>query len=1043
MSIAFVSRLARQWTHRCAGALLAVAMAFSPAWAKDGIQTDLTILTFSYQVTNPNAQEGEVIGRIAVADGAISALDLLKLDLGGDNVFGGGDDTVLDIAEIDDSDEFDVLLSGDVVKLGGSNNYTLVGGISVTDTLSTLGNPAIGGKLNTSSISLAGRVFSIIGEVGPFTGGDSLLLPAPGDSWIFTGSPSDTGATPNEDGVVGTVTVATGRTLYTTGNLVEFHFAFDGNVTLDQYFQQNRSASSADIKLVIPRGDEPPVLGACCLPDGTCAEVTHEECDARGGTYKGDNVPCDNHTCADTGACCLPDGSCAEMFPDECEAAGGTYKGDNVPCDNHTCADTGACCLPDGSCAEMFQDDCEAAGGTYKGDNVPCDNHTCAETGACCLPDGSCAEMFQDECEAAGGTYKGDNVPCDNHTCADTGACCLPDGSCAEMFQDDCEAAGGTYKGDNVPCDNHTCAETGACCLPDGSCAEMFQDDCEAAGGTYKGDNTPCDGDTCAPPKGACCVPGTGECNDNVCENGRPKSLTFLYTGDDCANPDNNNHQGGEFSCSDDWNQDPIPLNPVRIRVTNKSDPFSYYAKVWFDGTISVGQQLTADAANAGQSRLYSDTYIAVIDPANRCRIYQNIHIDTSCCKQLNLNDVFASVTLVGFVSENGDSGSTENCGEPGGCEELTEVECLARGGTYNGDGVECSEDLCVQDCVITCPPDVSVCAGCGQCSATGIDLGRPTVDGDCDGVVITNDAPADFPIGTTLVTWTATVGNRQTQCQQRVTVKGTICGKKFFDKNVNGVQDGSEPGINGWRIELRDESGQNLIEKVYTKREGSDDGRYSFCVEPGTYTVLEVMPNGDWIATTPTSYTVTVGDGGCDLTRNFGNVCLGDGGGHTPGFWGNTNGECKMKDGGSANPELSMLRGLNLRKSDGNHFDPTTYDQFKSWLRAGNATNMAYMLSIHLASMALNVEGGYTRSDAVVHAPGCGNRGPGNNFITISDLMAAADRAPGDGLGADGYTPSGDPHRAIQECRKNALDAANNNNNFVRSEPCCFQSPY
>ncbi|MCL4720126.1 MAG: MSCRAMM family adhesin SdrC, partial [Phycisphaerae bacterium] len=585
--------------------------------------------------------------------------------------------------------------------------------------------------------------------------------------------------------------------------------------------------------------------------------------------------------------------------------------------------------------------------------------------------------------------------------------------------------------------------EQGACCLPDGTCEELFQDECEARGGTYKGDNVPCDADTCAPPTGACCLPGGDDCDENVCDNGKPKSLTFLYTGSDCRNPDNNNDQDGEFTCSDDWNSDPIPVNPVRIRVTSKRDPFDRYGKVWFDGTVYVGQEFTASAANAGQSRLYSDTYITIIDRNNYCKTYQCIHIDTSCCEELRLNDVFGSVKLVAFTTETGYSADADDCNAGGGCEELSEEECEARGGTYNGDGTECTDDTCVEPCDILCPPDVEACAACGECSVDDLDLGRPTLDGDCDGAVITNDAPDEFPIGVTIVTWTVTVGNRTSTCTQKVTVDGTICGMKWYDKDVDGVKDSNEGGINGWRIELRDANG-NLVQKVYTKTIDCKEGRYEFCcVAPGTYTVLEVMPNNDWVATTPTSYTVTVGDGSCDLKRDFGNVCLGGGCARTIGYWGNSQGKSKINDGGSANPELSMLRALNLRKSDGAHFDPTGVDSFQSWLRGANATNMAYMLSAQLSAMALNVEGGYVSENDVVYAPGVGNRGPGNHFITIADLMAAADRAPGDGLGADGYTPSGDPNRAVQELRKNALDAANNNEAFVNREPCCFQSPY
>jgi hypothetical protein len=70
------------------------------------------------------------------------------------------------------------------------------------------------------------------------------------------------------------------------------------------------------------------------------------------------------------------------------------------------------------------------------------------------------------------------------------------------------------------------------------------------------------------------------------------------------------------------------------------------------------------------------------------------------------------------------------------------------------------------------CPDDVFVYADPGQCFASKVDLGTPTID-RLEGVVaITNDAPSIFPVGETIVTWTTTDihGNRVT-CTQTVTV--------------------------------------------------------------------------------------------------------------------------------------------------------------------------------------------------------------------------------------------------------------------------------
>jgi len=74
----------------------------------------------------------------------------------------------------------------------------------------------------------------------------------------------------------------------------------------------------------------------------------------------------------------------------------------------------------------------------------------------------------------------------------------------------------------------------------------------------------------------------------------------------------------------------------------------------------------------------------------------------------------------------------------------------------------------------LTAPADVTV----EQASADGtaVELGTPQVSDICDAApVVTNDAPAVFPLGTTEVTWTATddSGN-QTTATQQVTVEDT-----------------------------------------------------------------------------------------------------------------------------------------------------------------------------------------------------------------------------------------------------------------------------
>src|SRR5207249_1969383 len=73
----------------------------------------------------------------------------------------------------------------------------------------------------------------------------------------------------------------------------------------------------------------------------------------------------------------------------------------------------------------------------------------------------------------------------------------------------------------------------------------------------------------------------------------------------------------------------------------------------------------------------------------------------------------------------------------------------------------------------ITCPADVTVNANAGTCIATGVALGNPAASDNCGAVTVTSNAPAQFPVGTNLVSWTATDnGGNTATCQQRVIVR-------------------------------------------------------------------------------------------------------------------------------------------------------------------------------------------------------------------------------------------------------------------------------
>lgn len=278
---------------------------------------------------------------------------------------------------------------------------------------------------------------------------------------------------------------------------------------------------------------------------------------------------------------------------------------------------------------------------------------------------------------------------------------------------------------------------------------------------------------------------------------------------------------------------------------------------------------------------------------------------------------------------------------------------------------------------------------------------------------------------------------------------QATLHVRKYYDANANGQYDNGEAYLTGWKFRIHD----NIDWIRYTPAD--------MVVDPDEYWVSEFKPiQTNWIGTDtgtgandpqtgmPTKY-YNLADKD-DVTAQFGNVCLGAGGGLTLGFWSNNNGLATMKTmpaytslAGVAYPkgvnaQLAFLRDLNLvqndKKGTGYAFNPTTSKEFQTWLLKADATNMAYMLSAQLAAMELNVRSGKVSGNALIYAPGTTSANT-LGFATVNDVMAEANAD----LLSHPTTVSSGTFRAHQEALKIALDKGNNNLNFVRPSACPF----
>jgi len=259
----------------------------------------------------------------------------------------------------------------------------------------------------------------------------------------------------------------------------------------------------------------------------------------------------------------------------------------------------------------------------------------------------------------------------------------------------------------------------------------------------------------------------------------------------------------------------------------------------------------------------------------------------------------------------------------------------------------------------------------------------------------------------------------------------------KFYDANANGRYDSGEPLITGWQVAVADQeinwfdhSWVDYIRSTPVDLQG-DAGTYhaseATANEANWRFIAATDADGNMVTTNHVDTSIASGD---DKTIRFGNLCIGAGGGLTLGYWSNKNGQAAFNNIPNA---LAVLGGLNLRNAAGTNFDPTTYKQVHDWLLNGTAVNMAYMLSVQLTAMTLNVGSGGVNGSSLIYAPGT-NSANQFGYASVNAILAEANAS----LGANGSTTAG-PERTHQEALKNALDAGNNNLNFVQTAPCAF----
>jgi hypothetical protein len=208
------------------------------------------------------------------------------------------------------------------------------------------------------------------------------------------------------------------------------------------------------------------------------------------------------------------------------------------------------------------------------------------------------------------------------------------------------------------------------------------------------------------------------------------------------------------------------------------------------------------------------------------------------------------------------------------------------------------------------------------------------------------------------------------------------IGGSKYFSE-----QGGTK--LQGWEITVtRDDDDEEVDDEVVCETETDEYGDW-VCgpLDAGSYTVTETLPTGtgfQWVQLLPAdpdTHSVLLAFNTPSLPGllDFVNECQVERhpGGRTIGFWQNKHGENTFKnDLDNGGPDVALaanlagLSGLNLRNGSGAHFNPTSYTQFKSWLKSASASNMQYMLSAQMAATWLNTHN-IDRTGDLITSPG------------------------------------------------------------------------
>ena len=363
----------------------------------------------------------------------------------------------------------------------------------------------------------------------------------------------------------------------------------DGNtatyvIELQSYKELNNNGSLDaweldDIRLEgCCEGDEP-VVGACCLDDGSCVIRTSAECTALGGEYQGDGTECTPNLAINMTA--PPSDPCVDGFDtsrsfwfesdfDPTDSGASKYywdpSGDFIEYGDGTALLTGRI-VDTLDSSKIFDVVVTLAQRVVPGDAnyPPAGSPKLSNDHDCYVNDGGPVdpntwiyyETFEGTLVGAGSMAGAEISLTRTGEAFQLGlGASLKNGQMGASswfsYTIDHQPSNGPHLGGDrgdINTDLGLCVEVGACCYNNGLCTVTDEWQCvDVLNGTYQGDGTTCAGSNCAPPPptGACCL------DDGTCVE---------TTHPDCNNQ-SGHYQGDHTQCSHVNCPQPSPCGP-------------------------------------------------------------------------------------------------------------------------------------------------------------------------------------------------------------------------------------------------------------------------------------------------------------------------------------------------------------------------------------------------------------------------------------------------------------------------------------------------